>query len=115
MTHFAAAEKLSPEERKERASKAATARWNKIKEGAMLNTSDNKGLVSVLPTKGAALKQGTLDLGIQKQVEIDGVGMGVLSDGTAFLTGRGLARLCGVSHRQIQSIGNEWTEASQKF
>ncbi len=29
-----------------------------------------------------------LDLQIQKQVEIDGIGMGVLSDGTAFLTCR---------------------------
>jgi hypothetical protein len=38
------------------------------------------------------------ELFIDKQKEIDGVGMGVLSDGTAFLTGRGLARLCGISN-----------------
>lgn len=40
--------------------------------------------------------QGEFNLQIQKQIEIDGIGMGVLNDGTAFLTGRGLARLCGV-------------------
>jgi len=107
----AAAAKMSPEELKERASKAAAARWKKHSEGAMLKDSDNRELVSVLPSKGAALKQGVLDLGIQKQIEIDGIGMGVLSDGTAFLTGRGLARLCGVSHRQIQSIAIEWFES----
>ena len=53
-------------------------------------TKDNKNnsLVAISPAKGAALKQGVLDLGIHKLIEIDGVGMGVLSDGTAFLTGR---------------------------
>lgn len=109
----AAAAKLTPEERKQRASKAAQTRWEKPLGGAMTKDSNTKELVSVMPLKGAALKQGSLDLGIQKQVEIDGVGMGVLSDGTPFLTGRGLARLCGVTHRQIQSIANEWTDTNQ--
>ena len=40
--------------------------------------------------------------------------MGVLSDGTPFLTGRGLARLCGVSHAQIQRLSVEWIEEAQK-
>lgn len=68
------------------------------------------GLVSKMPAKLAtqSVAQGILDLGIQKQVEIDGIGMGVLSDGTAFLTGRGIARLCGVAHRAIQDLSNEW-------
>jgi len=52
----------------------------------------------------ATIVQGRLDLGIDKHVEMDGVGMGVLTDGTAFLTGRGLARLTGVHHSQIQDI-----------
>lgn len=60
--------------------------------------------------KTVASQQRHLDLGIQKQVEIDGVGMGVLSDGTPFLTGRGLARLCGVFHNAIQGIGEEWVQ-----
>ncbi len=49
-----------------------------------------------------------LELFIEKQVEIDGIGMGVLSDGTAFLTGRGLARLCGVNNARIVEMGQEW-------
>jgi hypothetical protein len=48
------------------------------------------------------------DLFIDKQREIDGVGMGVLSDGTAFLTGRGLARLCGISNPRIVELGQHW-------
>jgi len=58
--------------------------------------------------------QGELALGIEKQREIDGIGMGVLSDGTPFLSGRGLARLCGVRHFVIQELSSEWTEDVQK-
>jgi hypothetical protein len=54
----------------------------------------------------AQITQG--DLFIDKQKEIDGVGMGVLSDGTAFLTGRGLARLCGISNARIVELGQLW-------
>lgn len=66
-------------------------------------------LVLKMPKKVAG-QQRHLDLGIQRQVEIDGVGMGVLSDGTPFLTGRGLAGLCGVFHNAIQGIGEEWVQ-----
>nr|HPM75682.1 hypothetical protein [bacterium] len=54
------------------------------------------------------------DLFIRCQKEIQGVGMGVLSDGTPFLTQRGLARLCGVDNRTIISIGAEWQEGVQR-
>lgn len=47
-------------------------------------------------------------LAIQKQIEIDGVGMGVFSNGVTFLTGRGLARFCGVTHKVIQDLSEEW-------
>jgi hypothetical protein len=36
--------------------------------------------------------------------DLNGIEMGVLSDGTAFLTGRGLAAICGVA----PSVVNEW-------
>jgi hypothetical protein len=71
--------------------------------------SGGNELVLKMPTKVAG-EQKVLDLGIQKQVEIDGIGMGVLSDGTPFLTGRGVARLCGVFHNAIQGIGDEWAQ-----
>lgn len=78
-------------------------------------SNDNNDLPVVIPPKSATPKQGQLvDLGIEKQVEIDGVGMGVLSDGTPFLTGRGLARLCGITHAQIQRLSVEWIEEAEK-
>jgi hypothetical protein len=40
--------------------------------------------------------------------------MGVLSDGTPFLTQRGLARLCGIQNAHIGTIGTEWDEEIQK-
>ena len=40
--------------------------------------------------------------------------MGVLSDGTPFLTQRGLARLCGVRNAHIGTISTEWKESPQK-
>lgn len=53
-------------------------------------------------------EQLTFDLTIAIEKEIDGVGMGVLGDGTPFLTLRGLARMCGVDHAQIVRITSEW-------
>src|SRR6478736_1321243 len=44
-------------------------------------------------SKGIDPAQGVLDLGIYPQTEMRGFGMGVLSDGTPFLTQRGLACL----------------------
>lgn len=53
-------------------------------------------------------KQLKLDLGVQVQTERDGVGMGVLTDGTPFLTGRGLARLLDMENLHVRSIGMDW-------
>lgn len=47
-------------------------------------------------------RQGNLQLFPVKEVEIEGVAMGVLNDGTPYLTGRGLAEMCGVHHSVIQ-------------
>ena len=65
----------------------------------------------VLPTTYTQLK---MNLRIEKQVERDGIDMGVLSDGTAFLSGRGLARLCGVSNSVIVEILADWQTNPQK-
>ncbi|WP_247395012.1 MULTISPECIES: hypothetical protein [unclassified Bradyrhizobium] len=71
-----------------------------------------------LPSKTGPKKinpaQGTLDVYVDKQTEIQGIEMGVLSDGTPFLTQRGLARLCGVQNAHIGTIGAEWEEEIQK-
>lgn len=76
-------------------------------------SNGNNDLTVLVPPQSSTNQdaaQGKLDLGIQKQVEIDGIGMGVLSDGTPYLTGRGLARLCGISHSVIQDLTGEWAD-----
>lgn len=54
--------------------------------------------------------QAILDLRIDRQTEIDGIGMGVLSDGTPFLNQRGLARMCGVENAHIGTISSDWQD-----
>lgn len=54
--------------------------------------------------------QGSLELHVTVQDEIDGIGMGVLSDGTPFLNQRGLARMCGVQNAHIGTISSEWSD-----
>ncbi len=55
-----------------------------------------------------------LDLQIAAEKEIDGVGMGVLNDGTPFLTLRGLSRMCGVDNAAIVRITAAWQETPLK-
>ncbi|MGQ0456528.1 MAG: hypothetical protein ACT4OU_05645 [Hyphomicrobium sp.] len=59
-------------------------------------------------------KQGSLDLRVEKHAEVDGIGMGVLADGTAFLTGRGLARLVDIENLHIRTISQEWNDDPPK-
>jgi len=57
-------------------------------------------------------KQGVLNLLVERQIETDGIGMGVLRDGTPFLNQRGVARLCGVQNKYIGLISNGWNSAN---
>lgn len=114
-------EKLSPDERRALASAAAKERWRRTREGGGTGMSagtlanKSKDLQVILrPQSATDRQQRSLPLGIAKQIEIDGIGMGVLSDGTAFLTGRGLARLCGIAHAQIQRLTADWIDGSLK-
>lgn len=59
-------------------------------------------------------KQLVLDLKIVAEREIDGIGMGVLENGTPFLNIRGLARMCGVDHASLVRITEEWVEPELK-
>jgi hypothetical protein len=61
-----------------------------------------------------APQQLSLNLQIAAEREVDGVGMGVLSDGTPFLTIRGLSRLCGVDHTLIVRMTAAWQESPLK-
>lgn len=58
--------------------------------------------------------QGFLDLQVTTEKEIQGIGMGVLSNGVPFLNQRGLARLCGVQNAHIGTISADWNDENQK-
>lgn len=45
-----------------------------------------------------------------KSVEADGIQMGVLGNGTPFLTGRGLATVCGIDEKAVRNWGKETPE-----
>jgi hypothetical protein len=63
-------------------------------------------------SKGIASAQ--LALGIERDTDVNGVGMGVLSDGTPYLNQRGLAALCGVQNAHIGTISSQWSEREQR-
>lgn len=48
------------------------------------------------------------------EVERDGIAMGVLSDGTPYLSLRGLARMCGVDHTSLLPLTTNWKEEKLK-
>ena len=66
------------------------------------------------PSKEISPAEPELDLGIETEREIDGIGMGVLKDGTPYLNQRGLARLCGVQNAHIGTISSQWQEDEPK-
>lgn len=49
-----------------------------------------------------------------KEVEVEGVQMGVLNNGIPYLTMRGLSRLCGVDSAAITRLTTDWIEERQK-
>jgi len=69
------------------------------------------GKSSVSNTEAA---QGILDLCVERDRDVNGVGMGVLSDGTPYLNQRGLAALCGVQNAHIGTISSQWSEDREK-
>lgn len=58
--------------------------------------------------------QGRLALEDIDGSKINEFGMGVLSDGTPFLTQRGLANLCGVENAHIGTISSQWQDQVPK-
>lgn len=49
-----------------------------------------------------------------KEVEKDGIVMGVLNDGTPYLSQRGLAKMCGVDRKAISVLTDNWAEEQEK-
>ncbi|BDT72581.1 hypothetical protein os4_21220 [Comamonadaceae bacterium OS-4] len=51
---------------------------------------------------------------IEKQIEHDGVEMGVLEDGTPYLSESGLARMCGIDRKVLNRLAVNWQEERLK-
>lgn len=49
-----------------------------------------------------------------KEVEVEGVQMGVLNNGNPYLTMRGLSRLCGVDSAAMTRLTSDWIEERQR-
>jgi hypothetical protein len=63
---------------------------------------------------GITPSQMEMELSIAAEREINGIGMGVLSDGAAFLTLRGLARMCGLPNSVIVRVTGQWQDTPLK-
>jgi hypothetical protein len=74
--------------------------------------SDNKQLTTLPQGSGHQPKQ--IALFPVTEVEVDGIQMGVLSDGTPFLTLRGLARMCGIDHTVLLRLATDWETEKTK-
>ena len=83
-------------------------------DGKEIGMKPHKIKMLSVKSDGKEIGQGVLDLGIEKDTEINGIGMGVLSDGTPYLNQRGLAALCGVQNAHIGTISSQWDEADPK-
>lgn len=91
---------------------------------AMLKPNDPKEInpkgaeISILAPKyypkEISTSQPELDLGIEAEKDVGGIGMGVLSDGTPYLNQRGLAMLCGVMNAHIGTISSQWDDEQPK-
>ncbi len=58
--------------------------------------------------------QGNLDLRPVVEVEVDGITMGVLSDGTPYLSLYGLAKLCGIDEAPLRIFTTNWDTEKNK-
>lgn len=57
--------------------------------------------------------EGTL-FHVEKQVERDGIEMGVLENGVPYLSENGLARMCGISRGTLYALANNWSKEKSK-
>jgi len=74
----------------------------------------NANKIKSLPPKNSSKEITQGQLLLEAEVEIGGIGMGVLSDGTPYLNQRGLAALCGVQNAHIGSISSQWQDNPAK-
>jgi hypothetical protein len=73
--------------------------------------------ITKLPRSVIGIDSRQADFGFSSDgtgTKINDLGMGVLSDGTPFLTQRGLASLCGVENAHIGTISSQWNDQIEK-
>lgn len=51
---------------------------------------------------------------VEKQVEFDGIEMGVLESGLPYLSETGLARMCGITRKTLYQLATSWREEKLK-
>ncbi|MBH2008321.1 MAG: hypothetical protein I8H71_01340 [Xanthomonadaceae bacterium] len=68
-----------------------------------INTLDQKNAVLGPPTQAPLFH-------VEKQVEYDGVEMGVLDNGIPYLTESGLARMCGIDRKVLNRLAVGWDD-----
>ena len=68
----------------------------------------NNQLVKKCPSQEIGPAQGVLDIGVEITRDVNGIEMGVLDNGTPFLSQRGLAVLCGIENAHIGFLSKEW-------
>lgn len=51
---------------------------------------------------------------VEKQAEYEGIEMGVLDSGVPYLSGLGLARMCGIDHKVLHDMAANWSEERLK-
>ncbi|EKN3986983.1 hypothetical protein ACTD34_004387 [Yersinia enterocolitica] len=73
----------------------------------------NNGLSQLIELEGANPIQPDL-FHVERQIEIDGVEMGVLENGVPYLAGRGLERMCGLGHGPFHRLTSNWQEEKHK-
>lgn len=69
--------------------------------------------IPVLVPPSSSLEQGYL-FQVEKQVEYDGVEMGVLENGLPYLSENGLARMCGIDRKALNRLAENWQEEKDK-
>lgn len=72
----------------------------------------NKALVPNIGDLVPPPDQGNL-FHVEKQIEVDGIEMGVLESGVPYLTESGLARMCGIDRKALNRLASCWQE--EKF
>lgn len=78
-----------------------------------MKSSDIKDLGSDLTITGPGGVQGQL-FHVEKQIEFNGVEMGVLENGIPYLSESGLARMCGIDRKVLNRLAVNWHEERYK-